>query len=280
MRLKVNKRSTLLEYLEENLDIPKKKIKEYLKYGSIYVDQVKTTKYDYPLLKGTTIFIDTKAKNKAMLPFPIIYEDKNIIVVDKPSNLLTIATSKEKEETVYHLVSSYLKSTHKYAKLFIVHRLDKDTSGVLFMAKNEYTKNLYQKDWNQYTKRKYIAIVHGRPKKEEDRLVHFLKETKTNLVYIARDGKEAITNYKVVRSTRNYSELEIDIETGRKNQIRVQLAHIYHPIVGDKKYGNKDQEKRLYLHAKQLTVYNQQEKKYFTYTAEIPKVFQYLLKNN
>lgn len=280
MKLKVDKKATLLGYLEEHLDMSKKKIKEYLKYGSIYVDQVKTTKYDYPLLKGSIIYIDTKAKNKAMLPFPIIYEDKNIIVVDKPSNLLTIATNKEKEKTVYHLVSNYLKSTHKYAKLFIVHRLDQDTSGVLLMAKNEYTKNLYQKDWNYYTKRKYIAIVHGKPKKEEDRLVHFLKETKSNLVCISEDGREAITNYKVIKSTKDYSELEIDIETGRKNQIRVQLASINHPIVGDKKYGNKDQEKRLYLHANSLTVYNFQEKKYFTYTSTVPRVFRNILKNN
>lgn len=280
MKLIVNKNSTLLEYLEENLDMPRRKIKEYLKYGSIYVNQVKTTKYDYPLIKNSIIFIDTKAKIKSILPFPIIYEDKNIIVVNKPSNLLTIATSKEKEETVYHLVSSYLKSTRQHTKLFIVHRLDKDTSGVLLMAKNEYTKNLYQKDWNQNVKRKYIAIVHGKPKKKEDRLVHFLKETKTNLVYITRDGKESITNYKVIRSTRNYSELEIDIETGRKNQIRVQLAHINHPIVGDEKYGNQDQEKRLYLHAKSLVIYHRQEKKYHTYVAEVPREFSYLLKNN
>lgn len=280
MKLKVKQEATLLEYLEKHLDIPKKKIKEYLKYGSIYVDQVKTTKYDYPLLKGSIIFIDTKAKNKEMLPFPIIYEDKNIIVVDKPSNLLTIATDKEKEKTVYHFVSDYLKRTHKYAKLFIVHRLDQDTSGVLLMAKNEYTKNLYQKNWNQYVKRKYIAIVHGNPKKEEERLVHFLKETRTNFVYIAKDGKKAITNYRVIKSTKDYSKLEIEIETGRKNQIRVQLASIQHPIVGDRKYGNKDQEKRLYLHASSLTVYNFQEKKYFTYTATVPKMFQNILNNH
>lgn len=280
MKLKVSKKSTLLEYLEENLDMPKRKIKEYLKYGSIYVDQVKTTKYNYPLLKGTIIFIDTKSKNKALLPFPVIYEDQNIIVVNKPSNLLTIATSNEKEETVYHLVSNYLKSTHSYAKLFIVHRLDRDTSGVLLMAKNEHTKNFYQKNWNQNVKRKYVAIVHGKPKKKEDRLVHFLKETKTNLVYIARDGKESITNYKVVRNMKNYSELEIDIETGRKNQIRVQLAYIGHPIVGDKKYGNHDREKRLYLHAESLVIYDKQEKRYFTYIAEVPKEFLHLLKSN
>lgn len=278
MKLLVKREAKLLEYLENNLDMSRKKVKEYLKHGTIYVDQVKTTQYDYPLRKGAIIYIDTKAKNKVQLPFPIIYEDNNIIVVDKPSNLLTIASHKEKEETVYHLVSTYLKSVHKHAKLFVVHRLDKDTSGVLLFAKNEYIKDLYQKDWNQYAMRKYIAVVHGRPRKDEERLVHFLKETSTNLVYIAREGKEAITNYKVVRETKKYSKLEIDIETGRKNQIRVQLASIGTAIVGDQKYGIKDQKKRLYLHACSLTVYDQQKKKNFTYVAPVPKDFDYLLK--
>lgn len=278
MKLLVKTEAKLLEYLEDNLDMSRKKVKEYLKHGTIYVDQVKTTQYDYPLREGSIIYIDTKAKNKVQLPFPIIYEDNNIIVVDKPSNLLTIASSKEKEETVYHLVSTYLKSVHKYAKLFVVHRLDKDTSGVLLFAKSEYIKDLYQKEWNQFVKRKYIAIVHGKPRKDEERLVHFLKETSTNLVYIARDGKEAITNYKVIRETRKYSKLEIEIETGRKNQIRVQLASIGTAIVGDKKYGIKDQKNRLYLHAYSLTVYDQQRKKKFTYVAPIPKDFDCLLK--
>lgn len=278
MKLEVKQNATLLKYLEENLDMPKKKIKEYLKFGSIYVDKAKTTKYDYPLYKGMIIFINTKSKNRAVLPFPIIYEDNDIIVVDKPSNILTIANDKEREETVYHLVSDYLKKNNKHAKLFVVHRLDKDTSGVLLFAKNEYTKNLYQKDWNSIAKRKYIAIVHGRPKNEEGRLVNNLKETKTNLVYIAKDGKEAVTNYKLISCTNSYSKLEIDIETGRKNQIRVQLANINLPVVGDRKYGVVDKEKRLYLHAYSLTVYNRKEKKNFTYNAPLPKVFNSLLR--
>lgn len=280
MKLVVKKESTLLNYLEENLEMPKKRIKEYLKYGSIYVDGTKTTQYNYPLMIGTKIIIDTKEKKKVTLPFPILYEDNNIIVVDKPSNLLTIKSSKEKEETVYHLVSNYLKSTNKHAKVFIVHRLDKDTSGVLLLAKSEYMKNLYQKDWNEKTKRMYTALVHGIPRKQEEKLIDKLKETKTNLVYIAKEGTEAITNYKVLESTKNYSKLEIEIETGRKNQIRVQLANIKTPIVGDKKYGIKEKEKRLFLHAHSLTIYNPIEKKTFTYTAKIPKAFHELLKQD
>ena len=278
MKLVVQKESTLLNYLYENLDMPKKKIKEYLKYGSIYVDGNKTTQFNYPLTNGSKIIIDTKSKNSFTLPFPVIYEDNNIIVIDKPSNLLTISTAKEKEDTAYHLVSRYLKSKNPHSKVFIVHRLDKDTSGVLLLAKNEQVKNLYQKDWNTNVKRNYIAIVHGKPRKQKETLINNLKETKTNLVYINKDGKEAITTYELLQNTKNYSKLKIDISTGRKNQIRVQLAAINIPIVGDKKYGQKDKEKRLYLHANSLTVYNPIEKKNFTYTAKIPKAFNQILK--
>lgn len=278
MKLVVQKESTLLNYLYENLDMPKKKIKEYLKYGSIYVDGNKTTQFNYPLTNGSKIIIDTKSKNSFTLPFPVIYEDNNIIVIDKPSNLLTISTAKEKEDTAYHLVSRYLKSKNPHSKVFIVHRLDKDTSGVLLLAKNEQVKNLYQKDWNTNVKRNYIAVVHGKPRKQKETLINNLKETKTNLVYINKDGKEAITTYELLQNTKNYSKLKIDISTGRKNQIRVQLAAINIPIVGDKKYGQKDKEKRLYLHANSLTVYNPIEKKNFTYTAKIPKAFNQILK--
>ena len=278
MKLVVQKETTLLNYLYENLDMPKKKIKEYLKYGSIYVDGNKTTQFNYPLTNGSKIIIDTKSKNSFTLPFPVIYEDNNIIVIDKPSNLLTISTAKEKEDTAYHLVSRYLKSKNPHSKVFIVHRLDKDTSGVLLLAKNEQVKNLYQKDWNTNVKRNYIAVVHGKPRKQKETLINNLKETKTNLVYINKDGKEAITTYELLQNTKNYSKLKIDISTGRKNQIRVQLAAINIPIVGDKKYGQKDKEKRLYLHANSLTVYNPIEKKNFTYTAKIPKAFNQILK--
>ena len=128
MKLVVQKETTLLNYLYENLDMPKKKIKEYLKYGSIYVDGNKTTQFNYPLTNGSKIIIDTKSKNSFTLPFPVIYEDNNIIVIDKPSNLLTISTAKEKEDTAYHLVSRYLKSKNPHSKVFIVHRLHSNSS--------------------------------------------------------------------------------------------------------------------------------------------------------
>ncbi len=277
MKIKVKNKATLLEYLLNNLDMPKKKIKEYLKFGCIYVDGVKTTKFNYPLKENSSINIYTKKSN---LPFPILYEDNNIIVVDKPCNMLTIANNKEKEKTVYHLVSKYLKQKNKKAKVFIVHRLDKDTSGVLLLAKNENIKNMYQKDWNNKTKRNYIAIVHGKLKSPDGKLINNLKETKTHLVYIEQDGKEAITNYKVLETTKKYTKLEITIKTGRKHQIRVQLANIKNPILGDSIYGNKDNQKRLYLHAISLTIYNPLDKRTYTYNSPLPKQFKTILKED
>lgn len=256
MKLIVKEKMLLLEYLYKYLDMPKKKIKSYLTNGCIYVNNTKTMKYDYELFEGMTIQIETKKKNT--LPFDILYEDDYIIVVNKPGGLLTIATKKEKEKTLYHYVSGYLKEKNKNNKVFIVHRLDRETSGIVLFAKDEKTKNMLQKDWNNLVKiREYTAVVHGKMPKQQDRLINKLLETKTNLVYITNkeEGKVAITNYQVIKETSKYSLLKINIETGRKNQIRVQLANIGNPIVGDHKYGENDSMKRLYLHANKLKLF-------------------------
>ena len=141
MKLIAQKDSELLEYLYENVDMPKKRIKQYLTHGSIYVNNNKTTKYNYKLVKGKSIVIDTDSKNKTNLPFEVLFEDDHIIVINKPSGLLTIATNKEKEKTLYHIVRDYLVSKDKNNRIFIVHRLDKDTSGVGVLAKDDKNNN-------------------------------------------------------------------------------------------------------------------------------------------
>lgn len=280
MKLVVNKEGELLDYLYNNLDMPKKRIKQYLTHGSIFVNNNKTTKYNYHLIPGMNIMIDTDGKNKKTLPFNILFEDEHIIVVNKPSGLLTIATNKEKEKTLYHIVREYLISKDKNARVFIVHRLDKDTSGIVVLAKDEKTKNKLQENWNEYvTLREYVAVVHGQLKEKEDKIVQLLKETKTNLVYVSRDkeGKEAITNYKVIKENDNYSMVSINIETGRKNQIRVAFQTLRHPIVGDKKYGEKDNENRLYLHANRLKMYYPELKKDILFETPTPNEFKKIM---
>ena len=282
MKLIVEKEGELLDYLYKNIDMPKKRIKQYLTHGSIFVNNNRTTQYNYKLIPGMNIVIDTDNKNKKELPFNILFEDEHIIVVNKPSGLLTIATAKEKDKTLYHIVREYLVSKNRNARVFIVHRLDKDTSGIVVLAKDEKTKNKLQENWNEYVSlREYVAVVHGKLKKEEDRIVQRLKETKTNLVYVSRndEGKEAITNYKVIKENDSYSELSIKIETGRKNQIRVAMATIGNPIVGDKKYGDpKDKESRLYLHANRLKMYYPEIKKDILFETPTPSEFKKLIK--
>ena len=281
MMITVKIEDTLLNYLYDNLDMPKKRVKQYLTHGSIYVDNVKVTKYDYRLIKGMNIVIDTDSKNKKTLPFEIVFEDDNIIVVNKPAGLLTIATSKEKEKTLYHIVGEYLKSSDKNNKVFIVHRLDKDTSGIVVFAKNEKIKNQLQENWNEYVSlREYVAVVHGKLKSPSGRIEQYLRETKTNLVYAVKDkdGKDAITNYKTIKESNNYTMVSINIETGRKNQIRVAMNSIGNPIVGDKKYSNvRDNEVRLYLHANRLKLYYPVIKKDILFEVSNPNEFKKIM---
>ncbi len=281
MKIIVNREGKLLEYLYDNLDLPKKKIKQYLTHGAIYVNNNKITKYDYKLLPGENIIIDTENKIKKILPFDIIFEDQHIIVVNKPSGLLTIATEKESERTLYHIVRSYLKSKDKNAKVFIVHRLDKDTSGIVVLAKDEKTKKLLQDNWNEFvTLREYVAVVHGHLKNNSGRIIQKLSESKTHFVFPSNkvDAKEAITNYKVIKENSNYSLVSVIIETGRKNQIRVAFNTMGNPIVGDKKYSKiKDNENRLYLHANRLKLYYPIIKKDILFEIANPQEFKKIM---
>ncbi len=282
MKILVKKDSTLLKYLDDNIDMPNKRIKQYLKFGSIYVDNVKTTKHNYLLKPGMTIVINTKNKSKTQLPFEIVFEDEYIIVVNKPAGLLSIGTAKERENTVYRIVSNYLKAKNPRAKVFVVHRLDKDTSGLVILAKSEKMKNQLQENWNTFASlREYTAVVEGHVKKEKDKIVQYLRETKTNLVYETKpkDGKEAITNFELIKEGTQNSLLKINIETGRKNQIRVAMKTINNPILGDKKYGNpKNNEKRLYLHANRLKLFHPIIKKEILFEIPIPIEFKQAVK--
>ena len=209
----------------------------------------------------------------------ILYEDKNLIVVNKKSGILTISTDKEYENTLYSEVSNYEKKKDKKNKIFIVHRLDKDTSGIVIFAKNIHTKNILQNSWENVV-RKYIAVVHGQAKEKEE-LKSYLFETKTFQVFSTKNpkkGKLAITEYEKITENSKYSLLSINIKTGRKNQIRVQLSDINQPIVGDKKYGNKkENQKRLFLHANFIEFKHPITSKIITIETGIPKEFNTLI---
>ena len=273
MKYKVLKEEELLTYLLNNLEYSNKKIKALLKYENILVNNKVQTKYNYMLKVGDIVSIKEYKTRKHHINLDVIYEDKNIIVINKEAGLLTIGTEAEKEKTLYHLVSMYVKEENKNNNIFVIHRLDKDTSGIVMFAKNEKIKKLYQDNWNDIIiMRKYVALVEGILNKKEDTIKSYLKENKNNIVYSTKDktGKLAITNYKVIKEDKN-SLLDINIETGRKNQIRVHMKELGHPIIGDKKYGNKGD--RLYLHAYKLVIKNPITKKIDTYEIKIPNNF-------
>ncbi len=213
----------------------------------------------------------------------IIYEDKEIIVVNKPSKLLTISTENEKEKTLFHKVIMYEKKKNKNNKVFIVHRLDKDTSGIVLFAKSEELKRKLQTNWDELVKtREYIAIVEGKPPKDKGVVRTWLKETKTLLVYSSNkmgDGKEAITHYRKVMGNSKFTMLDIIIDTGRKNQIRVHMKDLGCPIVGDKKYEAKTNPiRRMGLHANKLVIMHPDTKKELTFECDIPSSFINIVK--
>ena len=276
----VKKESILYDYLRNNLNESKNTIKGFLVKKMVSVNGKIITKYDYKLRVGDKIEIGNKSiSTNYNKDIDIIYEDSNLIVVNKPSGLLTIATEKEKEHTLYNLVSSYVKENNKNNKIFIVHRLDKDTSGVVVFAKNEKIKNDLQNNWNKIATRKYIAIVHGKTK-DKGSIEVSIKESKDGShSFIANGGDKAITKYELLASNDEYSYVDIDILTGKKNQIRVSFAHIGCPLYGDKKYGIKDDSKRLMLHAYKLDLINPIDNKKMTFVAKTPKEFNYMKKN-
>ena len=211
----------------------------------------------------------------------IIYEDKYIIVINKPANLLTIGTEKDRENNLYRKVSDYVKKQHKSNKIFIVHRLDKDTSGIILFAKSEKVKTILQREWDKTT-RYYVALVEGIVKKNGT-IKNWLNETKTLYTYssnIKNDGKLAITKYKPIKNNNQYTLLDIEILTGRKNQIRVHMKDINHPIVGDKKYGStKNPIRRMTLHATYLKIVHPITNKELEFNSNYPKIFDNLINN-
>ena len=274
----VKENEILIEFLKKTFsNLSKNNVKSLLHNEKVFVNGNMTTKYNYELNVGDTVEIREKvAKN-----IDIIYEDKDIIVINKPSGLLTVATEKEKNKTAYHLVMEYLKKKNKNNRIFVIHRLDKDTSGIIMFAKNERAKHLYQDNWNDIVKKRcYYAVIDGKMENKEGMIKSYLKEN-GNMVYSVKDrsGKLAITEYKVLKERKNISLLDINLKTGRKNQIRVHMKENKTPILGDLKYGEKSKLiNRLALHAYKLELANPVTKKLLTFEINMPNEFKMLFK--
>ncbi len=214
----------------------------------------------------------------------ILYEDHDILVVDKMNGLLTVSTEKVSENTAYYRLTTYVRKGNQKSRnrVFIVHRLDRDTSGIIVFAKNEHAKRFLQEEWQKFTK-KYYAVVQGTLSQKEGVITSYLAENSIHRMYSVNDpekGKLAQTRYKVLKESRKYSLLEIYLLTGRKNQIRVHFSEKGCPVAGDKMYGKKEKgSKRLALHAASLTIIHPDTKEAMTFEAKVPDYFKTLVHN-
>lgn len=282
----INKQTPLLEFLLANLNQSRNNCKSLLSHHKILVDGASVSQFDYLLQRKQILQITkepVRGQDKQDSKLPIIYEDDEIIVMNKPSGLLSVATDNENTSTAYRMLMDYVRRDDKRNRVYIVHRLDKETSGVFMIAKTPEVQEMLQKDWNKtVTKRGYYAVVEGVMSKKEDTIKSYLMQTRTHLMYSTKDsrnGELAITNYKVMKESSDYSLLDVKIDSGKKNQIRVHMADLGHTIVGDKKYeSRKDPLKRLGLHAYELSFIHPITKKTYSFKADMPVVFNKLFK--
>lgn len=280
--IKVDEPQRLLKILLEELKgLSTKKIKNMLKYKMVEVDGSVVTNANFSLKCGSVVKVYFSKRTVPDYDLEIIYEDKDLIAINKPAGLLSISNSKEREVTAFRLVSDYIKKKNKNAKLFVVHRLDQGTSGVLLFAKNKDIKEVLQKDWNKYVqKREYIAVCEGRTLQNKTiktylTMNHFQIVHSTNNKEI---GHLAITHYRTLKFKNGMSLLEVNIETGRRNQIRAHMSEQGHPIVGDKKYGAKTNPiNRLALHASKLYIEEPRSGKTLQLEVKAPKDIERLV---
>lgn len=212
----------------------------------------------------------------------ILYEDRDLLVADKTNGLLSISRDQAGDQSAYSRLTAYVRKGNPKSnkRIYIVHRLDRDTSGLLVFAKSEEVKSFLQESWADF-KKTYFAVVCGTPKKKEDLITSYLTENAAHRMYSIADpakGMLAKTRYRVIKESPSYSLLEVDLLTGRKNQIRVHLADIGHPVAGDEKYGAKALGvRRLMLHAFSLTLLHPFSKESMTFESKVPGSFDALV---
>lgn len=279
MQYTVKEEQTILEFLQKiNPGWSKKKIKSLMSYRSIFIQKRAVKRLDEKVFVGQIVEIKDTKKIVQDKRLKILYEDSDFIAVDKPAGILSVSDA-TKEETMYQIVSHYLKEKNPKNKIFVLHRLDKETSGVLVFAKNEKMKYRMQENWNHLVKeREYIAIVEGSISHQKGTIKTYLAESSTHFVYITKnpkEGKLSITNYDKIKEENGYTWLRINLETGRKNQIRVSLKELHTVVTGDKKYGaKKDPFKRLGLHATKLSFQNPVTKQVITIESPLPNILK------
>lgn len=276
----------LLEFLFTSMPERKKTgVKELLKYGQVMVDGKVTTQFDQQLEPGAKVTVNF---TRPFVVFynrrvKLIYEDDDIIVINKGYGLLSMGNDKIKEGTAYSILREYLKTKDPRNKLFIVHRLDQHTSGLMVFAKSVEAKEKLQHNWNNMVlRRQYVCVVEGKVNPPEGEVRSLLAENAQHMVYVTEDaalGKPALTRYSTLKSGNGFTLLEVQLETGRKNQIRVHLKQLGNPISGDRKYGAKSSSiNRLALHARTIRFVHPISGELMDFSTPIPNSFLTLVK--
>ncbi|MGE5348977.1 MAG: RluA family pseudouridine synthase [Actinomycetota bacterium] len=280
--LGVTEPSALMPFLISSL--PKKSrdnIKSLLRNRQVLVNGEPVTQFNHELKPGDTILISPARPTGGLMSrnMRLVYEDEHIIVIDKNAGLLSMASDNEKYLTAYNILSNYVKSQKPSNRIFIVHRLDRDTSGLMMFARSEKVQSLLQRDWKRnITDRTYVALVEGEVTEPEGEIRSYIYESRALVMHSTKNpekGELAITRFRLLKSSRDFSLLEVTLETGKKNQIRLHMQEKGHSIAGDKKYGASSSPiGRLGLHASVLAFIHPVTGKKMRFESRIPAKFR------
>jgi 23S rRNA pseudouridine1911/1915/1917 synthase len=277
----VDTQQELMPFLIEKLkDKSRNTIKNMLRLGQIMVDDATKTQYNFVLEPGNKVVIelDKPPEKVSFHGLKIIFEDEHIIVIDKKEGMLSIGTDKVRDNTAYSIMSAHVKRYNPQNKIFVIHRLDRETSGIMMFAKSPKVQKMVQETWGPTTKeRTYIAVVQGSMDLPEGTHASYLVESKALIVYSTNNsqlGQYAETHYETIKANKYFTMLKLNLETGRKNQIRVHMQDLGHPIIGDEKYGaTKSPIGRLGLHALSLAFEHPITKQLHKFESPIPTAF-------
>ena len=281
---KVTEKVTLLPFIMESLQgISRNKAKAILQGNGVRVNKKIVSQHDFELTPGMVVEI-SKKKDKQTLNsrfVKLVYEDHHIIVIEKAPGILSMANN-HSAFCVKTILDEYLHRSHQKCTAHVVHRLDRDTSGLMVYAKNMKAEQILEDNWHDIvTDRRYIAVLSGKMEQKKGMVESWLKENKQMVTYsspVEGDGKYALTRFRTIKTNEKHSLVELKLETGRKNQIRVHMADISHPVCGDEKYGNGDNPRdRLCLHAYRLCFYHPMTSELLRFETPIPKAFKEIL---
>jgi 23S rRNA pseudouridine1911/1915/1917 synthase len=281
-RLEVSTPAELMKFLTENLrDKSRDNIKSLLRKKQVWINGRQVSQFNHLLNAGDNVVIRWSPASHGQLSrnLRVLYQDDYLIVVDKFHGLLSVAAENDGSETAYSILSSFVKQQDPSSRIFVVHRLDRDTSGVMMFAKSEEIQSQLQRKWkNNILERTYMAVVEGKVEEPEGTIRSYIYESKAMMMHTTKNpekGDLAITHYRVIKSNPCHSLLEIRLETGRKNQIRLHMQEMGHSIAGDKKYGASGNPiGRLALHASVLAFIHPVTGKEMRFVSNIPTRFR------